>query len=151
MTKSTFEKKKQTIYGKHNVLGLGQKPEVLCLNTILFSDYLKGFRCPGGWHFFHCEKAHPWACEVKTICAFYQKTWQYMDAYESWWIVSYSFFLNLYDSQLTFVNFRKGLNAQQLEAEYVVKKYKSHCKVGTRIMMDILILKNEAYFTNYRL
>ena len=51
VTKSTFEKKKK-IYGRHNVLRLGQRPEVLCLNTILF-DCLKGFRCPGEWDFFH--------------------------------------------------------------------------------------------------
>ncbi|KAG2043995.1 hypothetical protein BDR03DRAFT_343771 [Suillus americanus] len=56
------------------------------------------------------------ACPTKVIRAFYRKTWRYMDAY------------------------RKGLNAKQ--AEYAVKKYCSHRKVGAGIMMDMAILNN---------
>ncbi|KAG1824000.1 hypothetical protein EV424DRAFT_1346241 [Suillus variegatus] len=56
------------------------------------------------------------ACPTKVIRAFYRKTWRYMDAY------------------------RKGLNAKQ--AEYAVKKYRSHRKVGAGIMMDMAILNN---------
>ncbi|KAF4621818.1 hypothetical protein D9613_012166 [Agrocybe pediades] len=56
------------------------------------------------------------ACPVKTIRAFYRKTWRYMDAYE------------------------KGLSARQ--AEYAVKKYRQHRKVGARIMMDAERVEN---------
>ncbi|KAG2093316.1 uncharacterized protein F5147DRAFT_657455 [Suillus discolor] len=56
------------------------------------------------------------ACPTKVIWAFYRKMWCYMDAY------------------------RKGLNAKQ--AEYAVKKYRSHRKVGAGIMMDMAILNN---------
>jgi hypothetical protein len=35
---------------------------------------------------------------------------------------------------------RKGLNSKQ--AEYAVKKYWSHCRVGVGIMMDMGILNN---------
>ncbi|KIJ44936.1 hypothetical protein M422DRAFT_167666, partial [Sphaerobolus stellatus SS14] len=44
------------------------------------------------------------SCPLKTICAFFRKTWRYMDAY------------------------RKGLNAKQ--AEFGVKKFRSHRAVG---------------------
>ncbi|KAF8576561.1 hypothetical protein K439DRAFT_1538890 [Ramaria rubella] len=36
--------------------------------------------------------------------------------------------------------FRKGLNAKQ--AEYAVKKYRSHCSVGPSIMMSLGIMDN---------
>ncbi|KAG8218240.1 hypothetical protein J3R82DRAFT_3837 [Butyriboletus roseoflavus] len=53
---------------------------------------------------------------IKTICAFFQKSWQYMDAY------------------------RKSLNARQ--AEFVMKKYKSHHRCGHAVMMSIGVLLN---------
>ncbi|KAF8578546.1 hypothetical protein K439DRAFT_1648756 [Ramaria rubella] len=56
------------------------------------------------------------SCPVKTIRAFFRKTWRYTDAY------------------------RKGLNAKQ--AEYAVKKYCSHCSVGPSIMMSLGIMDN---------
>ncbi|KAI0250190.1 hypothetical protein BJV78DRAFT_1155347 [Lactifluus subvellereus] len=56
------------------------------------------------------------ACPTKVIRAFYHKMWRYMDAY------------------------RRGLNARQ--AEYAVKKYRSHRRVGAGIMADIAILNN---------
>ncbi|KAG2744647.1 hypothetical protein P692DRAFT_20850118 [Suillus brevipes Sb2] len=56
------------------------------------------------------------ACPTKVIRVFYWKIWRYMDTH------------------------RKGLNAKQ--AEYAVKKYCSHCKVGAGIMMDMAILNN---------
>ncbi|KAG1843738.1 hypothetical protein C8R48DRAFT_780576 [Suillus tomentosus] len=54
------------------------------------------------------------ACPIKTICAFYRKSWRYMDAY------------------------RKGLNARQ--AEFAVKKYKSHRRCGPTLMMNLGVL-----------
>ncbi|KAG2336429.1 hypothetical protein BDR05DRAFT_1063645 [Suillus weaverae] len=51
------------------------------------------------------------ACPTKVIRAFYRKTWRYMDAY------------------------RKGLDAKQ--AEYAVKKYHSHRKVGAGILAEM--------------
>ncbi|KAI6138250.1 hypothetical protein BKA82DRAFT_4021275 [Pisolithus tinctorius] len=55
-------------------------------------------------------------CPVKTIHAFFRKTWHYMDAY------------------------RKGLNACQ--AEFAVKKYKSHGHCGPMLIMSIGVLLN---------
>ena len=49
------------------------------------SDCFKGFRCLGDGTFPTAKKLIPElldACEIKTIRAFYQKTWRYMDAYE---------------------------------------------------------------------
>ncbi|KAG2743881.1 hypothetical protein P692DRAFT_201722673 [Suillus brevipes Sb2] len=54
------------------------------------------------------------ACPIKTIRAFYRKSWRYMDAY------------------------RKGLNARQ--AEFAVKKYKSHRRCGPTLMMNLGVL-----------
>ncbi|EAU83213.1 hypothetical protein CC1G_11674 [Coprinopsis cinerea okayama7 len=54
--------------------------------------------------------------EIKTIRAFFRKTWRYMDAY------------------------RQGLNAAQ--AEYAVKKYKSHRKIGKKIYKNVNMLFN---------
>ncbi|KAF8587728.1 hypothetical protein K439DRAFT_1652205 [Ramaria rubella] len=56
------------------------------------------------------------SCPVKTIQAFFRKTWRYTDAY------------------------RKGLNAKQ--AEYAVKKYRSHHSMGPSIMMSLGIMDN---------
>ncbi|KAF8580621.1 hypothetical protein K439DRAFT_1356652, partial [Ramaria rubella] len=56
------------------------------------------------------------SCPVKTIWAFFGKTWRYTDAY------------------------RKGLNAEQ--AEYAINKYHSHCSVGPSIMMSLGIMDN---------
>ncbi|KIJ53224.1 hypothetical protein M422DRAFT_242351 [Sphaerobolus stellatus SS14] len=58
------------------------------------------------------------SCEVKTIRAFFRKAWRYMDAY------------------------RRGLNAKQ--AEFAVKKYRSHRRCGPTVMMSIGILDNPA-------
>ncbi|KAI6139124.1 hypothetical protein BKA82DRAFT_4020429 [Pisolithus tinctorius] len=55
-------------------------------------------------------------CPAKMICASFHKTWHYMDAY------------------------RKGLNAHQ--AEFAVKKYKSHRHCGQTFMMSIGVLLN---------
>ncbi|KAH8096948.1 hypothetical protein BXZ70DRAFT_1000956 [Cristinia sonorae] len=57
------------------------------------------------------------ACEVKTMRAFFRKTWRYMDAYG------------------------KGLTAKQVE--YAVKLYKSHRRVGAAIM-NLAVLDNPA-------
>ncbi|KZT03152.1 uncharacterized protein LAESUDRAFT_738373 [Laetiporus sulphureus 93-53] len=56
------------------------------------------------------------ACSVKTIRAFFRKAWHYMDAY------------------------RKGLNAKQ--AEFAVKKYRSHRRCGSSLMMQVGLLVN---------
>ncbi|KIM64706.1 hypothetical protein SCLCIDRAFT_114552 [Scleroderma citrinum Foug A] len=56
------------------------------------------------------------ACPIKTICAFFRKSWRYMDAY------------------------RKGLNAHQ--AEYAIKKYKSHHRCSPAVMMSVGVLLN---------
>ncbi|KAH9962702.1 hypothetical protein BJV74DRAFT_799759 [Russula compacta] len=48
-------------------------------------------------------------CPVKMICGFFHKCWRYMDTY------------------------RMGLNAKQ--AEYAVKKYKSHHHCGPTMMV----------------
>ncbi|KIK94348.1 hypothetical protein PAXRUDRAFT_143045 [Paxillus rubicundulus Ve08.2h10] len=56
------------------------------------------------------------ACPVNMICAFFRKSWRYMDAY------------------------RKGLNARQ--AEFAVKKYRSHRRCGPAMMMDLGVLVN---------
>ncbi|KAI9568928.1 hypothetical protein HD554DRAFT_2204886 [Boletus coccyginus] len=55
-------------------------------------------------------------CPIKTIQGFFWKSWHYMDAY------------------------RKGLSAKQ--AEYAVKKYKSHHCCTLTIMMSVSILLN---------
>ncbi|KIJ43225.1 hypothetical protein M422DRAFT_253429 [Sphaerobolus stellatus SS14] len=59
------------------------------------------------------------SCPTKTIRAFFRKAWRYMDAYH-----------------------RKGLNAKQ--AEFAVKKYKSHRRCGPAVMMSLGILDNPA-------
>ncbi|KAF9465761.1 hypothetical protein BDZ94DRAFT_1253093 [Collybia nuda] len=56
------------------------------------------------------------ACEVKTIRAFYRKAWCYTDAYD------------------------RGLNARQ--AEFSVRKYRSHQRIGASVMMSVDILNN---------
>ncbi|KIJ30893.1 hypothetical protein M422DRAFT_267500 [Sphaerobolus stellatus SS14] len=58
------------------------------------------------------------SCPTRTIRAFFRKTWRYMDAYQ------------------------KGLNAKQ--AEYAVKKYRSHRAIGRNIMMTLEIMNNPA-------
>ncbi|KIJ46611.1 hypothetical protein M422DRAFT_164849 [Sphaerobolus stellatus SS14] len=58
------------------------------------------------------------SCPTKTIRAFFRKTWRYMDAY------------------------RKGLNAK--EAEYAIKKYRSHRAIGRNVMMSLEIMHNPA-------
>ncbi|KAH6879968.1 hypothetical protein BKA70DRAFT_1127028 [Coprinopsis sp. MPI-PUGE-AT-0042] len=55
-------------------------------------------------------------CSTKTIRAFFRKAWRYMDAYGRY------------------------LNAKQ--AEFAVKKYSSHRRVGARIMMNFAMLDN---------
>ncbi|KAF8546588.1 hypothetical protein OG21DRAFT_1479657 [Imleria badia] len=55
-------------------------------------------------------------CPVKTIWAFFRKSWWYMDAY------------------------RKGLNAKQ--AEFATKKYRSHRRGGPAVMMSVKVLLN---------
>ena len=74
------------------------------------------------------------ACETKTIRAFYQKTWRYMDAY--------SYVVLCFYIYLSPIQCRRGLNAHQ--AEYAVKKYRSHRRIGVRIMMDMEIMNNPA-------
>ncbi|KAG2342076.1 hypothetical protein BDR05DRAFT_949332 [Suillus weaverae] len=66
------------------------------------------------------------ACPTKVIRAFYRKTWCYMDAYSSPPV-----------SQRP-RSCRKGLDAKQ--AEYAVKKYRSHRKVGAGIMAEMDVL-----------
>ncbi|KZT23214.1 hypothetical protein NEOLEDRAFT_1069814, partial [Neolentinus lepideus HHB14362 ss-1] len=56
------------------------------------------------------------SCPTNTIRAFFRKAWRYMDAY------------------------RRGLNAKQ--AEFAVKKYHSHRRIGVNIMMSTDILLN---------
>ncbi|KIJ35649.1 hypothetical protein M422DRAFT_262048 [Sphaerobolus stellatus SS14] len=58
------------------------------------------------------------SCPVKTIRAFYRKVWCYMNAY------------------------RKGLNTKQ--AEFAVKKYRSHRRCGPTVMMSLGIFDNPA-------
>ncbi|KIJ28802.1 hypothetical protein M422DRAFT_269851 [Sphaerobolus stellatus SS14] len=58
------------------------------------------------------------SCPVKTIRAFFRKSWRYMDAY------------------------RRGLNAKQ--AEFAVKKYRSHRRCAPTVMMSVGILDNPA-------
>ena len=38
------------------------------------------------------------------------------------------------------IHLRKGLNARQ--AEYAVRKYRSHRRIGAGIMMDVNVLNN---------
>ncbi|KIK87040.1 hypothetical protein PAXRUDRAFT_152454 [Paxillus rubicundulus Ve08.2h10] len=56
------------------------------------------------------------SCPINTIHAFFQKTWHCMDAYH------------------------KGLDAKQ--AEFAVKKYKSHQHCGPAVMMSIGVILN---------
>jgi len=73
-------------------------------------------------------------CPVKTICAFFRKSWRYMDAYGR-----YRTSLIDHHSFASHVN-RNGLNARQ--AEFAVKKYKSHCHCGPMVMMNVDLLLN---------
>ena len=60
-----------------------------------------------------------------------------MDDYK--WVINLMF-------QPTFgieINFSRGLNACQ--AEYAARKFKSHWRVGTQIMMDVGILDNATW------
>ena len=75
------------------------------------------------------------SCSVKTIRAFFRKSWRYMDAYQ--WVRCY---LGLSSSLIYLL--RKGLNAKQ--AEYDVKKYRSHRKIGAMVMMSLGIMDNPA-------
>ena len=59
-----------------------------------------------------------------------------------WMLINNLLFIECPSPMLIFANFRFGLNAQQ--AEFVVWKYCSHRKVGTKIMMDLNMLNNPA-------
>jgi hypothetical protein len=74
------------------------------------------------------------SCPMNVIRAFYWKTWRYMDTYR--------YILTLFYTSLTYhvVFIRKGLDAKQ--AEYAVKKYRSHHKIGAGIMMTLNIMDN---------
>ncbi|KAF9456765.1 hypothetical protein BDZ94DRAFT_1274889 [Collybia nuda] len=86
---------------------------------LLKSSMYWGYGCLGDSTFKMARQLVPElldACEVKTICAFYRKAWHYTDAYD--W----------------------GLNACQ--AEFAVRKYRSHQRIGASIMMSVDILNN---------
>jgi len=73
-------------------------------------------------------------CPVKTICAFFHKSWRYMDAYGR-----YRTSLIDHHSFASHVN-RNGLNTRQ--AEFAVKKYKSNRRCGPMVMMNVDVLLN---------
>ncbi|KIJ25046.1 hypothetical protein M422DRAFT_274055 [Sphaerobolus stellatus SS14] len=82
---------------------------------------LKGLRAAADGTFPTAKRLVPEildSCPVKTIHAFFKKTWRCMDAY------------------------RKGLNAKQ--AEFAVKKFRSHRAVGRGVMMSLGIMENPA-------
>lgn len=102
---------------------------------ILRLNASEGLRAAGNGSFPTAKRLVPEildSCQVQTIRAFFQKSWRYMDAY--WYI-----YFVLIDPHLQACH-RKGLNARQ--AEYAVKKYRSHRKVGAAIMMNLDILNN---------
>jgi hypothetical protein len=77
------------------------------------------------------------ACPVNTIQAFFRKSWRYMDAYR--FVFTHYFYSNL--SCLASILFAsKGLDAKQ--AEFAVKKYRSHRRVGPAVMMSLGIMDN---------
>jgi hypothetical protein len=76
------------------------------------------------------------ACPVNTIRAFFRKSWRYMDAYR--------FVFTHYSRSNFMVSLNsvhsKGLDAKQ--AEFAVKKYRSHRRVGPAVMMSLGIIDN---------
>jgi hypothetical protein len=69
-------------------------------------------------------------CNLKTFHKFFHHVNQYMDAYRCY---SFEYILLCLTSDL-----RKGLTGHK--AEYVVKKFKSHCKIGVSLFKDINFL-----------